>query len=57
MAGRIKNCKMCRNETLCRAWFRELVEESYTETGVTIYTRFIINGDGCECFISIEDEN
>lgn len=49
----MNDCESCIHEDICRAWNEELksVEESYSgQCYVTIYDRYIINGDGCELF-------
>lgn len=49
----MNNCKNCEHERVCKAWKREIdsAEECYSgQDYVTIYDRFIIDGDGCELF-------
>ena len=54
MTEKLKKCLLCINESLCKAWFRELksAEECYAnlQDYVSVYDRFVIDGDGCEYF-------
>ena len=47
----MNNCENCIHESVCQKWFKELesAEECYSGfIEVSIYTRYTINGDGCE---------
>lgn len=47
-------CENCIHETVCKAWMRELetAEDAYDSRTdyVTIYDRYVVEGDGCEHF-------
>ena len=55
----MNNCENCIHEKVCKAWNKELesAEESYSgQCFITIYDRFVINGEGCELHMEVENE-